>query len=453
MADSVHLAITQAGPEALRNWRAEHPGLRLDFSNANLTGKNFEGYDLRNSKFSGANLTRITASNANFDDADLSNVNLNQAMLAGARLNRCDFFSANLQDAVCNNAGFEGAKLLNTQLAGTNFENATLNQAKVTGSNLHQAKLQHANLQQMDLVEFDFSNCDLSRTRFHNSDLAGAKFRNSQLQGAGFQNANLSNAIFDNSIMDGADLTSATLTNASLYFVSLRNATLVEVKFQGAILSQVDFYESYVDFASFDKARGVTKARNLHTVRFRNDVSDVRYFDYVVIPILERAISWERIRFLGRLPLFAASYTALIVIPFLYYFLDVYNRKIDVIRNWAESEINNQGQYISGARAIIDYLHREPIPSLSLLLLISTFSLGIGATIFSLACPARVREFSRDQWRDELRHSLIHYLPFAWRYRWLRLVCVICYLLGGIGVTFVLGSKLWNVLWFIIDNR
>jgi hypothetical protein len=69
--------------------------------------------------------------------------------------------------------------------------------------------------------------------------------------------------------------------------------------------------------------------------------------------------------------------------------------------------VDRGGPYGVGAKVILDHLHREPIPSLSLLLLISTLLLGIGATIFTLACPPRIREFNRDQWRDQLGHSLL----------------------------------------------
>ncbi len=186
----------------------------------------------------------------------------------------------------------------------------------------------------------------------------------------------------------------------------------------------------------------------MHTAR----AADVHYFDSIIVPDFEKRLSWERIRWLGRLPLFGASYSALIAIPFLYYLLDMFNRRVDVVRAWASQELANNGDHALTARIVLDHFHREPIPSPSLCLLISTILLGIGATIFALACPPRVREFSLDQWRDQLGHSLIHYLPLAWWHRWLRISCLACYVLGGVGVSFVIGSKLWNVFLFIVDN-
>jgi uncharacterized protein YjbI with pentapeptide repeats len=367
-------------------------------------------------------------------------------------LDRSDFSSANLTNAKCNGASFGHARFDAALLSTTDFEGANLGGASFKESNLREANLRAANLPGTQLEGIDFKNCDLTNTNFRASKLSGAQFGKAKLQRSAFQGADLSNASFDNAILDDTDLSDANLAEASLCSASLRNANLANAKFESALLYKTDFHESYVDRANFNKARGITKALNVHTVRFQNERDHVRYFDYVIIPILERVIGWEQIRFLRRLPLFAASYSVLIAIPFLYYLLDIFNRKIDVVRAWAQQEINHSATYFPSVQAILDHLHHEPIPSLSLMLLISTFLLSIGATIFALACPPRIREFSRDQWRDELRHSLIHYLPFSWRYRWLRILCVACYMVGGLGVTYVLANKLWNVFLFIIQN-
>jgi hypothetical protein len=45
---------------------------------------------------------------------------------------------------------------------------------------------------------------------------------------------------------------------------------------------------------------------------------------------------WERLRTVGRLPLFGLSYTALILIPIVFYGLAFYNSKVELIRTWAE---------------------------------------------------------------------------------------------------------------------
>jgi hypothetical protein len=145
------------------------------------------------------------------------------------------------------------------------------------------------------------------------------------------------------------------------------------------------------------------------------------------------------IRVAGRLPVFGASYSALILIPAYLYALEVYNEKVKVARAWIDASVLPA----RASEAILAHLHEEPIPSRWGLLLISAVSLAAASTIYALACPSRIKSFSRDQWCDEHRHSLVHYWDDAWKLRWLRLVCAAMYVLGGLGALYVLFTKLW----------
>jgi hypothetical protein len=215
-----------------------------------------------------------------------------------------------------------------------------------------------------------------------------------------------------------------------------------------ADLTGAEFYEALVEGTNFCEAKGLAEAKNLHTTR----CSNVEYFEFVDRHWLEKRVSWEQLRVLGRLPLFGASWAALVAIPFFYYALDLYNRKVDLLRVWAEEQIVSGTDHNILAHAVLQHLHRELIPSLSLLTFFSTIFLVFGSTTFALFCPSRVKEFSLDQWRDQLGHSLIYYWPLAWRHRWLRVACVCCYAIGGVGAVWVLANKLLNVFWYIVQN-
>jgi hypothetical protein len=102
---------------------------------------------------------------------------------------------------------------------------------------------------------------------------------------------------------------------------------------------------------------------------------------------------------------------------------------------------------------VLERLHPLPVPALSALLLISTISLAIGATIYALACPSRVKEFSRDQWSYQLGLSVVHYLADAWRRRIWRGAALFFYVAGGTGAVIVLGSKLLGVAEFLLRNH
>ena len=102
------------------------------------------------------------------------------------------------------------------------------------------------------------------------------------------------------------------------------------------------------------------------------------------------------------------------------------------------------------ARRIVVYL--LTIPRLSFILFVSTILLAVGSTLYTFFCPSRVKEFSRDQWCDQLGRSLLHYWPLAWKHRYLRLACAACYALGGAGALWVLGTKVWQTARFILQH-
>jgi hypothetical protein len=73
----------------------------------------------------------------------------------------------------------------------------------------------------------------------------------------------------------------------------------------------------------------------------------------------------------------------------------------------------------------------------------------VGSTLYTFFSPSRIKEFSRDQGCDQLGRSLLHYWPLAWKYRYIRLACAMCYALGGAGALWVIGTKVWQTALFI----
>jgi hypothetical protein len=56
----------------------------------------------------------------------------------------------------------------------------------------------------------------------------------------------------------------------------------------------------------------------------------------------------------------------------------------------------------------------------------------------------------KNQWCDQLGCSLVYYWSLAWKHRIIRLVYAGCYTLGGAGALWVIGTKVWRVLLFIL---
>jgi len=256
--------------------------------------------------------------------------------------------------------------------------------------------------------------------------------------------------------MRDADCELAVFQGASLTQACLRNASLKGTDFTGADLgdsdiNHADFYEAILDGARMGRLLGAPAARNLLTTRIG---APVHYFESAVLSPVDKWLDWEHVRIAGRLPLFGASYSVLVAIPLFFYALEIYNDKVVLLRSWAEKTLAGAATadyYV--AQTVLQRLHPLPVPALSALLLVSTTLLAIGATIYAVCCPSRVKEFSLDQWRYQLGLSAVHYVADAWRRRPLRLAALLFYTTGGIGAGFVLLSKLVSVAKFLVSNH
>jgi hypothetical protein len=150
------------------------------------------------------------------------------------------------------------------------------------------------------------------------------------------------------------------------------------------------------------------------------------------------------------LPLAGVSFSALVAIPTVTFLLATYNKQVTILRDWAALKIAViPAPVISG---FVERLHPIALPSLTFWLLISTIFLAVASTLFTGACPDRIKEFSLKQWEDELRQPASQYLSLAWSRRWARVPAAICYLLGTAGTGLIFLVKLWNAGRFIITN-
>lgn len=391
------------------------------------------GIDLSGANLSGSNLTNIR----------LDGVNLSAANLEGAALNQANLSGTNLENARLTGANLSGADLTKAKIdKSTIFARANLDGAKVDKTTLTSANVAGATLASLDLGGTDFSGRDLSGIDFRSSNLTGANFTGAKMHGVSLISAKLQEANLTDCDLTGANLLAADINGGRLLRANLSRANLDRAILAEADISGADFFEAQVDNASFKPARGAYKAQHLLTTRIQ---SDAQYFSSIIRKWPERLLDWERIRLAGRLPLFGASYAGLIVIPTYVYILEIYNQNIEAARMWISAHTVSNNLSTEMTEKILAHLHTEHIPDSLFLLFISTIALAIAATIYAIACPSRVKEFSRDQWCDQFGHSLVHYWPEAWKTRWLRLVCAFLYVTGGIGAGYVLVQKLYYV--------
>jgi hypothetical protein len=147
MANDEHVALLKQGVAAWNVWRRDNPGIRPDFSGADLRGVNltpaddvgFSVADLRGANFSGADLRGAYLIGANFGGADLSRVNL-----SGAEACVANFSNADLREAI-----LVGAALTAAYFIGTDLENADLTGCHVYGVSAWQLKLNGAKQQNL----------------------------------------------------------------------------------------------------------------------------------------------------------------------------------------------------------------------------------------------------------------------------------------------------------------
>jgi hypothetical protein len=326
---------------------------------------------------------------------------------------------------------------------------------------LYEADLSRADLSEVDLSQIALGRANLTETILFKADLRGANLSGAtliqadlgraNLTEANLNEANLSGATLGNANLSQATLVGATLSGANLAGTNLCKASLRDADLSGATLAQATLTEAELARANLSLVRGSHQAHDLETVRLKE--GDANYFETCRRPWPECRIDWERLKVMGRLPLFGISYTALILIPIIFYGLALYNRYIDLVHAWAKEAIASPDHPLHRlAPRILEHLHHLTIPSLSFVLFVSTILLAAASTMYTASCPPRIKEFSRGQWCDQFGRSLLHYWPLAWKHRYIRLTCAACYALGGTGALLVLGTKVWKTALFILQH-
>jgi uncharacterized protein YjbI with pentapeptide repeats len=184
-----------------------------------------------------------------------------------------------------------------------------LSEVDLSEANLYRANLQEANLQKANL---------------HGTDLFGANLNMADLRGANLRGAILARANLCSAFLLGADLSEALLPSADIRWAYFPQANLY-----GAYLANV----RGAHYAYLLETVRLTPTAGDHAAEGKNDARGFDLCDESTL--FENQWNWESLRTVGRLPLFGLSYTALILIPIVFYGLAFYNSKVELIRTWA----------------------------------------------------------------------------------------------------------------------
>jgi uncharacterized protein YjbI with pentapeptide repeats len=162
------------------------------------------GYDLGERMKSVAKVHRINLAHRSLRHANFSNAVLSGADFQFADLERADFFGAHIEGAQFNFARLERASLQSSNAEGADFSYAHLRGASLNWSSLELSQFSHAEMEAADLYSAKLTGADmeyakLSGAYLEGANLKGANLRGTVLTGAFLQDAQLFGASFDQS--------------------------------------------------------------------------------------------------------------------------------------------------------------------------------------------------------------------------------------------------------------
>jgi uncharacterized protein YjbI with pentapeptide repeats len=422
-----------------------------DLSGADLAGTVLPGIDLvefkcRETNFEGSDLSDARMDRADLDGAVLREANLTGVSLAGANLSHVDLRGARLSNADLRWACWKQVELdSETELSDKwRFVWACVNNEPLdnleTPEDLDDADLRGANLSALGNINLRNTLIDAEtkfkdaepwlwlalngdsdqgvpdflknnekfyrggRRRFVGANLVGAVLSGANLSNVDFSGANLSEARLDDANLSKAIFRRATLKNASLRKANLYNSVL-----EDADLTLARFHGANLKRATLSNVRFDPKAHNV----FEDGT------DQMELGSRDKVINWSLLRFIGKLPLFAISWTAFGISLATIKAIDYANNNIEMFRN-------------------------VPIrPSYDMLwFIVLTFSLVIGSSIYKFFCPARIQEFSEAEWVDIHGHPRMQYIADKTSRRLAQWPTLIFTAFGGLVALLMIGGKL-----------
>lgn len=241
--------------------------------------------------------------------------------------------------------------------------------------------------------------------QLYRAHLKGAQMFRGHFEGSQFVMADLSGAELREAHFEGSDLREALLEGADLRGTQLGKANLAGAHATGAVFWGASFNRTKLDHLDF---------RPEHPTM--NDGTDT-----LVLPNRDW-LSWGRIRTIGTLPLFGASYVALGGT------LAMINGLNFVNDNWGLA---------------------LPPPERTMWLTLSSVLLVLGTTIYKLACPERVQAFSEAEWVEQHGKARLQYLAASLSRRW-QFSAVFFTALGGLSGLVLLVERVWVAIWYLV---
>jgi uncharacterized protein YjbI with pentapeptide repeats len=185
MSDQIHVNLLKEGVSKWNRWRNEHPGARIDLSDADFSGKDLRGANLDSANLSDAVLKNADLEGATLVEARCPRVNMSGACLKGATASKAHFGNADFVKSDSNGAVFSGAFLMDAHFnyakcRGADFTAAELWGADLSGCDLTAANLDSALLEQCRMVKTNLDDANLTSCRVYGASVWGVSTKGTQ---------------------------------------------------------------------------------------------------------------------------------------------------------------------------------------------------------------------------------------------------------------------------------
>ncbi len=330
------------------------------------------------------------------------------------------------------------------------LDGATIKGLDFTDYKLSRVQAQGATFSKVIFKEM--KHCNLNGATFEDCD-----FKGSTLSSVSFGQAKLRRTHFDDATLVSVTMDSAKFWDSSLRGVDLSGMPMNRIRLDNTDLAGSNWYEADVSESDWENVKNAHKAKNLHHTIIQIGGGRAKNFDRCQLGFMQEWLGWGNIRGFGKLPFFSFSYSFLFIMPVVFMGIHFYNGKVALAKEWAgrvqESNLastttpNSDVQpIIAAADTIWTGLPTIMPPSIWFWLFFASVLLALASTVYLVACPSVVKEFSRHQWCFQNNRPLLHYWPLAWRYPVWRIISFTCYSVGGLIVLYVLADRCWYVI-------
>ena len=218
---------------------------------ADLTGANLSGQDLRHIDFSNIMIRGADLSNTNLDDQNFSGVDLRGVNFSNASIENGNFIDAKFSKIIqadfgcIDNIGEDFVKLVDcghqiakNELMKTDFSGSNLNGVKFGSTTSDFQVIQLVDFSDADLTNSNFDTVGIWHSNFENAILDNIKMKNFGMGYADFSNVKMKNFHMSEFVMVSTSFKNADMTNGT---IDLFNAEMVKLDF-----TDTDFQNTHI---------------------------------------------------------------------------------------------------------------------------------------------------------------------------------------------------------------